>query len=134
MQTQHKTVKLHKNGKSYCTDVFLHQTPDYRARLEIRLPDGSLTVEANDFFDCLCAVKDKHPDILIYCKGYKINVHPSAMARQMSLGLAAYELTLGKRAESCDLVKIFDFEDQNLTTSNQAQKDFFQKWRNSFSA
>jgi hypothetical protein len=62
------------------------------------------------------------------CKGAKINVHPSTMSSQMTLGVKAYELTLGKRALLGDIVNIFDYEESNLTNNPDLQEDFFIRW------
>ncbi len=56
------------------------------------------------------------------------------MASQMSAGLVAYEMTLGKQATEKDIVHIFDYEDHNLTNNPQDQTDFFKKWLASLGA
>ncbi|MDO5073253.1 MAG: hypothetical protein Q4D63_02520 [Neisseria animaloris] len=80
----------------------------------------------------MAQIKDLYPDILIFCKGYKINVYPSPMMRQMGHGIKAYELQLGKQALFENLVDIFDFEEENLTISNTEQREFYNKWISSF--
>ena len=50
------------------------------------------------------------------------------MSSQMSLGVKAYELTLGKQALRSDLVSIFDYEENNLTNEPKVQEDFFMRW------
>ena len=81
-----------------------------------------------DFYKCFGRVREEHPDILFLCKGSKINVHPSSMSSQMTLGVKAYELTLGKPAELTDLVRIFDYEEHNLTNNPAEQEEFFMQW------
>ena len=81
-----------------------------------------------DFYKCFGRVREDHPDILFLCKGSKINVHPSSMSSQMTLGVKAYELVLGKHAELADLVNIFDYEEHNLTNNPAQQEDFFMQW------
>lgn len=66
--------------------------------------------------------------MIFMCKGAKINVHPSSMSSQMSLGVKAYELTLGKRASLDDIVNIFDYEENNLTNNPDVQEEFFLRW------
>lgn len=102
--------------------------------LKIDLSDEFIEVEADDFFSCLCMIKDKHPNVLIYCKGYKINVYPSRMAAQMSSGMVTYEMEMGRSAKRSDIVYTFDFEDSNLTSSNKEQNDFYREWLNCFSS
>ncbi|MHC8306471.1 hypothetical protein [Pseudomonas sp. PB3P13] len=86
------------------------------------------TYSDRNFYKCFGRVREDHPDILFLCKGSKINVHPSSMSAQMTLGLKAYELVLGKPAEREDLVYIFDYEEQNLTNKPNEQKEFFMQW------
>ncbi|WP_124409377.1 hypothetical protein [Pseudomonas sp. R4-34-07] len=83
---------------------------------------------AEDIYICLGKVMADFPHIQFLCKGAKINVRPSSMSSQMSGGMVAYELTLGKRTTREDLVHIFDFEDQNLTNDPHQQHRFYKKW------
>ncbi len=65
------------------------------------------------------------------CKGALINVHPSRMAKQMSNGIKAYYLTLGKQAKLDSLVDIFDSiqkEDINKLSTPEQQKKYYIKW------
>lgn len=93
------------------------------------MEDGyNKTYAGADFYDCLGNIRKEHDNIVFLCKGAKINVHPSTMSSQMSLGVKAYELTLGKYASRSDLVNIFDYEENNLTNDPEVQKDFFMRW------
>lgn len=83
--------------------------------------------QGNDFFSCLCDLRDKVKNITFLCKGAKKNVYPSRMARQMANGIKAYELTLGRQAERGDLVGIFDYEVEDLVSPDE-QKEYFDKW------
>lgn len=89
------------------------------------------TYSDSNFYKCFGRVRKDHPDILFLCKGSKINVHPSSMSAQMTLGTKAYELVLGKPAELTDLVYIFDYEEDNLTNNPAEQEEFFMQWRKS---
>jgi hypothetical protein len=82
----------------------------------------------DDFYKCLGKVRADHRDVIFLCKGAKINVHPSSMSSQMSLGVKAYELTQGKRASLQDIVNIFDYEEKNLTNDPDVQEEFFLRW------
>lgn len=86
------------------------------------------TYSDSDFYQCFGQLRKDNPDIQFLCKGAKLNVHPSSMSSQMTLGLKAYELVLGKRAEFEDLVYIFDYEEENLTNKPEDQREFFMKW------
>lgn len=55
-------------------------------------------------------------------------MHPSSMGSQMSLGLKAYELQMGKAPSLDDLVFIFDFEDENLTNDPDEQRGYYLQW------
>lgn len=90
--------------------------------------------EAADMYICLAKVRADFPHIQFLCKGAKINVRPSSMASQMSGGMVAYELTLGKRTTREDLVNIFTFEDDNLTNDPNEQKKFYEQWITSIGA
>jgi hypothetical protein len=90
--------------------------------------------EGRDIYFCFAKIRSEFPHITFLCKGAKINVRPSRMASQMSAGLVAYEMTLGKQATEKDIVHIFDYEDHNLTNNPQDQTDFFKKWLASLGA
>lgn len=81
-----------------------------------------------DIYTCLAKVRADFPHITFLCKGAKINVMPSRMASQMSAGLVAYEMTLGKQATRDDIVHVFDYEENNLTNNPDEQIDFFKTW------
>lgn len=69
-----------------------------------------------------------HPEIKFLCKGAKLNVHPSRMSSQMSNGLVAYELKLGIPSEEEDIVRIFDYDDESITSNIEEQRAFYKKW------
>ncbi|MBB6154358.1 hypothetical protein HDC30_001566 [Pseudomonas sp. JAI115] len=77
-----------------------------------------------DFYKCFALLRKDNPELTFFCKGAKINVHPSSMSSQMSLGLKAYQLVVGKEASLDDLVYIFDYEDQDLTSDPDEQRFF----------
>jgi hypothetical protein len=81
-----------------------------------------------NFYRCFGKVREDNPNINFLCKGSKINVHPSSMSSQMSLGLKSYELTMGKKASDDDLIYIFDFEESNLTNDPADQRNFYMQW------
>ena len=86
------------------------------------------TYTDSNFYTCFGRIREDNPNILFLCKGFKINVHPSSMSAQMSLGLKAYELTMGKAPTRDDIVYIFDYDDKNLTNNPEEQRDYFIKW------
>ncbi|TCV58340.1 hypothetical protein [Pseudomonas fluorescens] len=84
-----------------------------------------------DVYECLGKIIQEHSDLKFLCKGAKLSVRPSSMSSQMSSGIAAYEHVLGKRASRADLVNIFDYEDQDIVSDPQLQKDYFFLWLDS---
>lgn len=81
-----------------------------------------------DLFGCFGALRAEFPEIQFLCKGSKLNVHPSSMSSQMSCGLVAYELEQGKLADEENIVRIFDYEDRDLTNNIEEQKNFYRSW------
>lgn len=86
------------------------------------------TYADTDFYRCFGRIREDNPYIQFLCKGSKVNVHPSSMSSQMSLGLKAYELTLGKKASLDDVIYIFDYDEDNLTNDPEVQRNFYRKW------
>ncbi|SEN68572.1 hypothetical protein SAMN04487857_1413 [Pseudomonas sp. ok272] len=84
--------------------------------------------EHYDYFVCLMKVREDYPRIKFLCKGAKLNVMPSRMCSQMSMGLVAYELTMGKTATFDQIVQIFDYEDVDIVTDPKEQFEFYQRW------
>jgi hypothetical protein len=50
----------------------------------------------------------------------------------MSNGSVAYEMTLGQSASFEDIVRTFDYEDENIVKDISEQIAFFDLWRNDF--
>lgn len=86
------------------------------------------TYFGSDFYKCFAALRKDNDGLIFYCKGAKINVHPSSMASQMSLGLKAYELVIGKEPSIDDLVFIFDYEEKDLSSDPDEQRQFYLSW------
>lgn len=90
--------------------------------------------QGKDIYACLAKVRTDFPHITFLCKGAKRNVMPSRMASQMSAGLVAYEMTLGKPATRDEIVHLFDYEENDLTNDPQEQITFFREWLKSIGA
>lgn len=100
--------------------------------LTLVLENGSKkTYSSHDIYACLGLLRADFPETKFLCKGAKINVHPSRMSSQMSAGVVAYELQLGKSSEPEDIVNIFDYNEKDITNDIQQQKDFYITWINS---
>lgn len=89
---------------------------------------------AGDLFICFGMLRAEFPNIKFLCKGSKLNVYPSRMSSQMSGGVVAYEMVMGRPAETEDLVRIFDFEDKDITNNIEEQRRFYDQWINSFTS
>ncbi|VVQ28226.1 hypothetical protein PS943_00771 [Pseudomonas fluorescens] len=86
------------------------------------------TYTAHDLYVCLGLLRADFPETKFLCKGAKLNVYPSRMSSQMSAGVVAYELHMGKPAESEDIVNIFDYEENDITQDIQQQRDYYNRW------
>lgn len=97
--------------------------------ITVELGDGQKkTYFGSDFYRCFAALRKDNDNFVFYCKGAKTNVHPSSMASQMSLGLKAYELVIGKEPSIDDLVFIFDYEEEELSSDPDEQRQFYLNW------
>lgn len=115
-----------KNGERQIAELLCDSE---RVTITLIMEDGYRnSYTGDDFYKCLGHVREDHRDVSFLCKGAKINVHTSSMSSQMSLGVKAYELTMGKRAFRRDLVNIFDYEENNLTNDPEVQEQFFMRW------
>ena len=86
---------------------------------------------AENLFSSFIKLRAMLPNIEFFCKGAKVNVHPSRASSQMSSGLLAYELTLGKQALRENLVNIFDYDAEGVTNDPLVQREFFERWMKS---
>ena len=83
---------------------------------------------AHDYYICLGLARADFPETKFLCKGAKLNVHPSRMSSQMSSGMVAYEVEPGTPTEPEDMVRIFDYEDSDITHDIQQQHEFYRNW------
>lgn len=103
------------------------------AVIDLTMPDGvSKKYEHHDYFLCFVKVRMDHPQVRFLCKAAKLNVMPSRMCSQMSMGLVAYEMAMGKTATFDQIVQIFDYEDVDIVTDPKEQFEFYQRWLKSF--
>jgi ADP-ribosyl-[dinitrogen reductase] hydrolase len=100
--------------------------------MKMTLGDGRYFESYNtDAFECFVEIRKQIYPLLPKCKAAALNVYPSAMARQMSDGLSAYQFSLTKQAERKDLVYIFSDElIENLASPNDQLK-FYEDWLDS---
>jgi hypothetical protein len=101
-----------------------------------RYRDKTLEADAADYFEALCKIRTqlKIESLIPFCYGASLNVFPSGMSRDMSAGMTAYRLTLGKKPVRGDLVRIFDEGADVIPASVELQKEHFEDWRKSIVA
>ncbi|MBC8954576.1 hypothetical protein [Xenorhabdus sp. PB62.4] len=124
-----RKINIIINRKKEEAELHLITSPDRHCCLRIFHNNNQLA-ESNDtdYFSCLIDLRNQLKDIVFLCKGAKINVYPSAMSRDMSDGIVAYENTLGQHASSEDTVHIFYFEDKDVDVTPEEQREFHFKW------
>lgn len=83
-----------------------------------------------DIYVCFGLLRKEFCHMKFLCKGSKINVYPSAMSSQMSCGLVAYEVKIGE--PDGEPVRIFDYEENDLTNDIEEQFAFRKRWGESF--
>lgn len=129
MKEDIKIINIIDNSINKKAEIRLSEV-DSICRLELFYNNGVnyITSEGNDYFSCLVELRKKAPYIKFLCKGAKINVYPSSMARQMSQGMLAYELIIGKPATRDNIVHIFDFDDKDISENPDEQKYFYKNW------
>lgn len=124
-------LKVSENDCIGLQRLYLEVMENEFCLIELELSNSTVKIVKETFWDCLSELKRLYPNIILHCKGYKKNVYPSRMTWEMSFGLRAYEMELGQQATFDDLVSIFSPEDDNLTSSIQAQIEYRDKWLNS---
>jgi hypothetical protein len=92
--------------------------------------DRCIEASASDFFEAFCLIRlQLESDSLVpFCYGASLNVFPSGMSRQMSSGMAAYRLVMGKHSSRENLVRIFDQGHDVIPASVANQLAFFKEW------
>lgn len=81
-----------------------------------------------DLYIAFGALRADLSEIKFLCNGAKRNVHTSRMSSQMANGLVAYKLTPGRTCETEDLVRIFDYADEEITNNIEEQEEFYRNW------
>jgi hypothetical protein len=120
-------ITIIKNAQRETATLELDRTT---STLSITFADGmQKTYSDTDIYTCLGLKIRKFSEITFLCKGSKINVYPSAMVSQMSSGVVAYEVTMGD--PDAELVRIFDYEENNLTNDINEQIAYRLKWSDS---
>ena len=99
--------------------------------LSVLFADGTKRIYSDiDIYICFGLMRKEFSNVTFLCKGSKVNVYPSAMASQMSSGVVAYEVKLGD--PDAKLVRIFDYEESDLTNDISEQIAYRNRWADSF--
>ncbi len=91
----------------------------------------AIEATSSDFFAALCEIRQvlAADGLIPFCYGASQNVYPSGMSRQMSGGVVAYQLTLGKPNDaSTKRVNIFQAGPDVIPASVDSQQAFFRAW------
>lgn len=132
MKKRKVDIKVIIDDKEEIANLDLISTEKGECFLKISINDSyHAEFDDTDFFSCFVKLRNELSDAIFLCKGAKINVYPSSMSRDMSLGIAAYEHTFGKQATREDLVNIFDFEDKDVNVSPDEQRKYYYEWADS---
>lgn len=100
-----------------------HLTLHYRGR--------ALEASATDYFEAFCQVRSRleKENLIPFCYGASLNVFPSGMCRDMSAGMQAYRLTIGRHTSpKQDLVDIFEAGPDVIPATVARQKEYFKEW------
>ncbi len=104
---------------------------DGQCHLTFRYRGLALEESATDYFEALCRIRSRLEEekLIPFCYGASLNVYPSGMSRDMSAGMKAYRLTIGKHASpKSDLVGIFEVGPDVVPATVTRQKEFFEEW------
>jgi hypothetical protein len=112
------------------TATLIEDETSGRCALVCEYRDKRIDAVADDYFDALCIIRTQLEEdgLLPFCYGASLNVFPSRMSREMSLGKSAYRMSQGKQALREDLVKIFDQGPDVIPSSVENQKAYFEDW------
>ncbi|MGF6518503.1 hypothetical protein ABH912_005969 [Pseudomonas sp. BT76 TE3572] len=123
-----KTIEISINAHDVIQKVAIECDRQNRTLTYILESGLRKTYTAHDLYLCLGLLRADFPETKFLCKGAKLNVYPSRMSSQMSAGVVAYELHMGKPAEPEDIVNIFDYEENKITQDIQEQRDYYKRW------
>lgn len=99
--------------------------------LDCEYREKHIGASGTDFFKALITIRLalEKEGLTPLCYGASLNVYPSSMSTEMSSGLMAYKMEMGKPALSKDIVRIFDQGPDIVPSSVKQQKIFLKDWR-----
>jgi hypothetical protein len=104
-------------------------------RMELRTQSGMEFIStARDLFASMQEIRTglEVPGYKLLCNGARLDVFPSGMSRDMSGGMVAYVLTMGKYTTPEDIVRIIDPAAPEQIASVMQQEEFHKRWLDSF--
>ena len=131
---ENRTVKFRFRNGEEAEGTFTYDPKRHgNCHLSLQLAGRTFEATESDFFEALCTIRNtlEREGIETLCYGASKNVFPSAMARDMGSGLAAYKNTMGLHARRDDMVYIFDGGDDVEPATVAQQRAFFHAWVNS---
>lgn len=90
-----------------------------------------LQESSSDYFEAFCRVRERLEEerLIPFCYGASLNVFPSGMCRDMSAGMKAYRMTIGKQVDpKGDLVSIFAEGSDVIPATVTRQRVHFDDW------
>jgi len=111
------TISTTSAGRDSCSISILYREKELRA-------------ESTDYFKALQEIRElmEADELIPFCYGASLNVYPSGMSREMSQGMVAYRMSLGKSTTREDLVRIFDAGTDVIPSYVAQQREFHDKW------
>lgn len=125
-----KITILSKEGCSLEADLEA-KTEQGKSLLSLKANDlGTYQASGSNFFECFKQIRAEleKKNWFALCMGAAKNVHSSGMALQMSNGLKAYRLELGKQGTLDDLVDIFEPAMIDEIGTIEEQRTYFATW------
>jgi hypothetical protein len=127
------------NGERRAANVFCDQR-DWsengfsrrECRIELCADEFDLQSAAWDFFEAFCGIRDQlaTQGFFPLCYGASRCVYPSGLCRDMSAGLIAYRMQMGRGVRKGDEVNIFDTGPDVEVATVAEQKESWCKWSN----
>ncbi len=105
-----------------------------QCHIVFRYRGRTIEESSTDYFEAFCGVRRRLEEekLIPFCYGASLNVFPSGMCREMSAGMKAYRMMIGKPVDpKKDLVGIFDEGPDVIPASVALQKGHFDEWLNS---
>jgi hypothetical protein len=124
-----KSIEIYHRGAIKVIDLSIFRIDENdMITISMNIEGENYSYTSNNYFDAFCDARNDQEknDITFCCNGARMNVYPSRMSLQMSLGRKAYEFELGLPAKK--IVDIFDKCDIETIVNVSEQREFYQIW------